>query len=70
MNNSHLCIQITQGENKLLTSWLGNTEGNGTEESMTDTPDRVESVLILFRKDKKEKYEGFVPPPRNIYPPP
>jgi hypothetical protein len=55
MNNSCLCIQITQGENKLLTSWPGNTERNGTKESMTDTPDRIESVLILFKKDKKEE---------------
>jgi hypothetical protein len=35
-------MQITQGTNKLLASWLGNTEGSGLEEIIIDTPDRVE----------------------------
>jgi hypothetical protein len=42
MNNSHLCVQITQGTNKFLASLPGNIEGSGLEEIIIDTLDQVE----------------------------
>jgi len=50
--------------------WPGNIEGNGTEKSMVDTPNRAKLVLILFRKNKEEKVYGSNLSPENRYPPP